>query len=402
VAIKLLFFVMKKLRVCVLFGGRSGEHEVSIVSASSVMNALDKSKYEVIPVGITKSGRWIAGDQSVQLLKSGIEDTPFYAMLPADPNEQRLLASAAGTRELNQFGEKFDVVFPVLHGPYGEDGTVQGLLELANLPYVGAGVLGSAVCMDKVVQKQLCAQAGVPIVKFLWLHFADWQRDTKALEAIPANPQQLCGLTQNEMIAKIESDLPFPVFVKPSNMGSSVGISKAHDRDELKRGIEDAAQYDHKILLEAAVPKAREIEVSVLGNTQPKASIPGEVIPSNEFYDYDAKYVDGASTLIIPAELPDELTTKFRETAIRGFLACNCEGMARVDFLLSRETNELYLNEINTIPGFTQISMYPKLWEATGVSYSQLLDELIQLAIERHRRKNNLKTSYQPKQDWFK
>jgi D-alanine-D-alanine ligase len=396
---------MKKLRVCVIFGGRSGEHEVSIVSASSVMNALDKSKYEVIPVGITKSGRWIAGDKSIQLLKSGIEDTPFYAMLPADPNEQRLLPATTNTvdaRELATLREKFDVVFPVLHGPYGEDGTMQGLLELANLPYVGAGVLGSAVCMDKVVQKQLCAQAGVPVVKFLWLHFADWQRDKKAPEAIPANPQQLCGLTQNEMIAKIETDLRFPVFVKPSNMGSSVGISKAHDRDELKRGIEDAAQYDHKILLEAAVPKAREIEVSVLGNTQPKASIPGEVIPSNEFYDYDAKYVDGASTLIIPAELPDELTAKFRETAIRGFLACNCEGMARVDFLLSRQTNELYLNEINTIPGFTQISMYPKLWEASGVSYSQLLDELIQLAIERHRRKNNLKTSYQPKQDWYK
>ncbi|MDZ7362997.1 MAG: D-alanine--D-alanine ligase [candidate division KSB1 bacterium] len=396
---------MKKLRVCVIFGGRSGEHEVSIVSASSVMNALDKSKYEVIPVGITKSGRWIAGDKSVQLLKSGIEDTPFYAMLPADPNEQRLLASTAGstdTRDLNQLGEKFDVVFPVLHGPYGEDGTVQGLLELANLPYVGAGVLGSAVCMDKVVQKQLCVQARVPVVKFLWLHFADWQRDKKAPDAMPANPQQLCGLAQNEMIARIESELRFPVFVKPSNMGSSVGISKAHDRDELKRGIEEAAQYDHKILLEAAVPNAREIEVSVLGNTQPRASIPGEVVPSNEFYDYDAKYVDGASTLIIPADLPAELTAKFHETAIRGFLACNCEGMARVDFLLSRETNELYLNEINTIPGFTQISMYPKLWEASGVSYSQLLDELIQLAIERHRRKNNLKTSYQPKQDWYK
>jgi D-alanine-D-alanine ligase len=396
---------MKKLRVCVIFGGRSGEHEVSIVSASSVMNALDKSKYEVIPVGITKSGRWIAGDKSIQLLKSGIEETPLYAMLPADPNEQRLLPSTTNTvdaRELASLREKFDVVFPVLHGPYGEDGTMQGLLELANLPYVGAGVLGSAICMDKIAQKLLCVPANVPVVKFLWLRYEDWQRNKTDSHAVPANPQQLCGLTQNEMIAKIETDLRFPVFVKPSNMGSSVGISKAHDRDELKRGIEDAAQYDHKILLEAAVPKAREIEVSVLGNTQPQASIPGEVIPSNEFYDYDAKYVDGASTLIIPAELADELTAKFRETAIRGFLACNCEGMARVDFLLSRQNNQLYLNEINTIPGFTQISMYPKLWEATGVSYAQLLDELIQLAIERHRRKNNLKTSYQPKQDWYK
>jgi len=396
---------MKKLRVCVIFGGRSGEHEVSIVSAGSVMNALDKSKYEVIPVGITKSGRWIAGEKSIQLLKSGIEDTPFYAMLPADPNEQRLLPAtmeSIDARELQQFGEKFDVVFPILHGPYGEDGTVQGLLELANLPYVGAGVLGSAVCMDKVVQKLLCMQAGVPVVKFLWMYFDDWQRNKTASHIIPANPQQLCGFAQNENLAKIEAELGFPLFVKPANMGSSVGISKAHDRNELIHGIAEAAKYDHKILLEAAVRDAREIEVSVLGNTQPKASVPGEVIPSNEFYDYDAKYVDGASTLIIPAELPEELAEKFRDTAIRGFLACNCEGMARVDFLLSRPAHQLYLNEINTIPGFTQISMYPKLWEASGVSYAQLLDELIQLAIERHRRKNNLKTSYQPKQDWYK
>jgi D-alanine-D-alanine ligase len=396
---------MKKLRVCVIFGGRSGEHEVSIVSASSVMNALDKSKYEVIPVGITKSGRWIAGDQSVQQLKSGTEDTPFYAMLPADPNEQRLLPAtmnAVAGRELQPFGEKFDVVFPVLHGPCGEDGTVQGLLELTNLPYVGAGVLGSAVCMDKVIQKLLCLQAGVPVIKFLWMYYGDWQRNKTESRIIPANPQQLCGFTPNEMVAKIETELSFPLFVKPANMGSSVGISKAHHRDELIQSIEEAARYDHKILLEAAVPSAREIEVSVLGNTQPKASIPGEVIPSNEFYDYDAKYVDGASTLIIPAELSNELTEQFRETAIRGFLACNCEGMARVDFLLNGKTGELYLNEINTIPGFTQISMYPKLWEASGVSYAQLLDELIQLAIERHRRKNNLKTSYQPKQEWYK
>ena len=396
---------MKKLRVCVIFGGRSGEHEVSIVSATSVMNALDPAKYEVVPVCITKAGRWIAGAQSVQLLKSGIADTPFYAMLPADPNEQRLLlatTNSASAQELEPFREKFDVVFPVLHGPYGEDGTIQGLLELANFPYVGAGVLGSAVCMDKIVQKLLCVPANVPVVKFLWLRYEDWQHNKTDAKAVAANLQQLCGLAQKEMLARIESELHFPVFVKPANMGSSVGISKVHNRVELIRGIEDAAQYDQKILFEAAVPNAREIEVSVLGNAQPKASIAGEIVPSNEFYDYDAKYVDGASTLIIPAELSAELAQSIRETAIRGFLACKCEGMARVDFLLSREKNALYLNEINTIPGFTQISMYPKLWEASGVSYSQLLDELIQLAIERHRRKNNLKTSYQPKQDWYK
>jgi D-alanine-D-alanine ligase len=396
---------MKKIRVCVIFGGRSGEHEVSIVSATSVMNALDKSKYEVVPVGITKTGRWIAGDKSVQLLKSGIEDTPFYAMLPADPNEQRLLPAAPntpGAPELNGIGEKFDVIFPVLHGPYGEDGTVQGLLELANLPYVGAGLLGSAVCMDKVVQKQLCIQAGVPVVKFFWLRYEDWKEPPAGHSTFAANPQQLCGLTQSAMIARIETELGFPVFIKPANLGSSVGITKAHNQEELVRGIEEAARYDHKILVEAAAPEAREIEVSVLGNTRPKASVPGEVIPSNEFYDYDAKYVDGASTLIIPAEMPEELAAAIRETAVRGFLACECEGMARVDFLLERRTNRFYLNEINTIPGFTQISMYPKLWEATGLSYAQLLDELIRLAIERHRRKAGLQTSYQPKKEWYK
>jgi D-alanine-D-alanine ligase len=398
---------MPKKRVCVIFGGRSGEHEVSIVSATSVMNALDKSKYEVIPVGITKSGRWIAGNNSIQLLKSGIEDTPFYAMLPADPNEQRLLPATTNSvdvKALDSLGEKFDVVFPVLHGPYGEDGTVQGLLELANLPYVGAGVLGSAVCMDKVVQKQLCVQAGVPVVKFLWMYYSDWQRAVTKQNnsAIPATPDQLSGLSQAEIIVKIEAELGLPVFVKPANMGSSVGITKAHNRKELLQAIEEAAQYDHKILIEMAAPDAREIEVSVLGNTQPKASVVGEVIPSNEFYDYDAKYVDGASTLIIPAELPTELAAQIREIAIRGFLACGCEGMARVDFLLERQTTRFYLSEINTIPGFTQISMYPKLWEASGMPYSQLLDELIQLAIERHQRKNSLKTSYQPKKEWYK
>jgi D-alanine-D-alanine ligase len=309
-------------------------------------------------------------------------------------------------QHLNGLGEKVDVIFPVLHGPYGEDGTVQGLLELANLPYVGAGVLGSAVCMDKVVQKLLCLQANVPVVNFFWLRYEDWQRPLSASQTnhagFAANPQQLSGLTQEEIIAKIEAELGLPVFIKPANLGSSVGITKAHHREELIHGIEEAAPYDHKILIEVAVPEAREIEVSVLGNTRPKASLPGEVIPSNEFYDYDAKYVDGLSTLIIPAELPTELATAIREAAVRGFLACECEGMARVDFLLERQTNRFYLNEINTIPGFTQISMYPKLWEATGVPYSQLLDELIQLAIERHRRKNNLRTSYQPKKEWYK
>jgi len=396
---------MNKPRVCVIFGGRSGEHEVSIVSATSVMNALDPNKYEVIPVGITKSGRWIAGEQATQLLKSGKDAEHSLAMVAPDPNERRLISSVpAGSdkRELQSLEDKIDVVIPILHGTYGEDGTVQGLLELANLPYVGAGVLGSAICMDKVVQKNLCLQAGVSVVDFLWLRYEDWQADQKENFSTAVNPQQLSNLSRPEMLNAIEKKLGLPVFVKPANMGSSVGISKAHHRDELVAGVEEAAKYDHKILIEAAVANPREIEVSVLGNLRPRASVPGEVVPSNEFYDYDAKYVDGASTSYIPAELPAPLAAAIRQTAINGFVACECEGMARVDFLLERQASKFYLNEINTIPGFTSISMYPKLWEASGLSYTQLLDELIQLAIERHQRRSTLYTSYQPKSEWYK
>jgi D-alanine-D-alanine ligase len=396
---------MSKLRVCVVFGGRSSEHEVSIVSASSVMKALDPAKYEIIPVGVTKSGRWIAGGQAVQLLKSGDDAGRSLAMVSPDPNEQRLVSSipaVADERELQALDGKIDVVIPILHGTFGEDGTVQGLLELANLPYVGAGVLGSAICMDKVVQKYLCAQAGIPVVDFLWLRYEDWQADQQESFSTAVSPQQLSNLSQTAMLNVIEEKLGLPVFVKPANMGSSVGINKAHSRDELPSAIEDAAKYDHKILIEAAVANPREIEVSVLGNLRPKASVPGEIVPSNEFYDYDAKYVDGASASYIPAQLPQSLADAIRQAAIQGFVVCECEGMARVDFLLERESNKFYLNEINTIPGFTSISMYPKLWEASGVPYPQLLDELIQLAIERHQRRNKLHTSYQPKSEWYK
>ncbi len=397
--------VMKKLRVCVIFGGRSGEHEVSLVSASSVMHALDRNKYEIVPVGITKSGRWIGGGQAMRLLKSGEDASRSVTIISPDPNEQRLVASAAAETRLEQkvlLEEKIDVVLPVLHGPYGEDGTMQGLLELANLPYVGSGVLGSAVCMDKVVQKMLCRQAGIPVVDYMWLRYLDWQNPQQDFLPQSLQPQQLRGMTQTQMLEVLEDTLGFPAFVKPANMGSSVGISKAHDREELIRAIEEAALYDHKILIEAAVSTPREIEVSVLGNFRPRASVCGEVVPSNEFYDYNAKYVDGASQLYIPANLPDAVAEKIREAAVLGFMACECEGMARVDFLVERESHEFYLNEINTIPGFTQISMYPKLWEASGLSYSALLDELIRLAIERHERRSKLSTSYQPKQDWYK
>ncbi len=377
------------------------------MSADSVMNALDKSKYEIVPVGITKSGRWIAGEQALQLLKHGVEDTPFYTMLPADPCEQRLLPTMPATETCLQrggLGDRLDVVFPVLHGPCGEDGTVQGLLELSGLPYVGAGVLGSAVCMDKVVQKILCRQAGCPVVDFLWFHTYDQLRaDRKSREKpIAANPQQIVVPTIQAIAEEIEARLHWPVFVKPANMGSSVGIHKVHNRRELVAAVEDAAQYDHKILVEAAVLHPREIEVGVLGNADPKASVTGEVIPSGEFYDYNAKYVDGSSSWIIPAEIPAAISEAIRETAVRGYLACSGDGMARVDFLLERESGRFYLNEINTIPGFTQISMYPKLWEAGGVPYPRLLDELIQQAIERHERKEALENSYHPKKEWYR
>jgi len=393
---------MRKLRVCVIFGGRSGEHEVSLVSATSIINALDPDKYEVVPVGITKSGRWISGSQALAFLKSGQDTSHSLAMVPPDPNEHRLVSTApAAVHELaSEAG--IDVVFPVLHGPLGEDGTVQGLLELANLPYVGSGVLGSAVCMDKVVQKALCLQAGIPVVDFLWLRHEDWHSDK--FEHFPrgVHPQRLSGKSRVEILQAVEDTLGLPAFIKPANMGSSVGISLARTREQLAAGIEEAARYDQKILIEAAVVHAREIEVSVLGNLRPKTSVCGEVVPSNEFYDYDAKYVDGASQLYIPADLPPLLSQKIRECAIMGFIACECQGMARVDFLLERDSDTFYLNEINTIPGFTQISMYPKLWEASGLSYPDLLDELIQLAIARHHARNKLLTSYQPKREWFK
>ncbi len=396
---------MKKIRVCVIFGGRSGEHEVSLVSASSVMNALDRSKYEVVPIGITKAGRWLVGAQSMAGLQSGKEPGRSMAIVSPDPTEQKLVASARmqePSAALETLSERIDVVIPILHGPFGEDGTIQGLLELANLPYVGAGVLGSAVCMDKIVQKVLCRQAAIPVVDYLWLRYIDWQHPIEKPYNAPVQPQQLWGMTREQMIEIICDTLGLPAFVKPANMGSSVGITKAHSREELGAGIEEAARYDHRILIEEAVSSPREIEVSVLGNFQPRASVCGEIVPSNEFYDYDAKYIDGASEFHIPAKLPALLGDKIRETAIQGYIACECEGMARVDFLLERESDQFYLNEINTIPGFTQISMYPKLWEATGLNYPDLLDELIKLALERHQRRNKISTTYQPKRDWHK
>ena len=379
----------RKLKVGVLFGGRSAEHEVSLVSAGSVINALDKDKYEVIPIGVTPQGKWLSTSDALKLLKSGrsLDHLPERILLP-DPAHKSLVTLARperdGMADSVPPAASLDVIFPVLHGTYGEDGTVQGLLELADIPYVGAGVLGSAAAMDKVVAKQLFRQVGIPVtddVPFLW---REYEHKGK------------------EILATIERSLGYPCFVKPANLGSSVGITKAHDRKELIAAIKLAALYDRKILVEESIEQGREIEMSVLGNDDPIASVPGEIIPSNEFYDYDAKYVDGKSTAVVPAKLTRPVVRKLQELAVRGFKALDCAGMARVDFLVKRRTNRIFLNEINTIPGFTSISMYPKLWVASGIAYGELLDRLIALAIERHAERTKLRTTFTPKKDWYK
>ncbi len=370
---------MKKIKLGVIFGGRSGEHEVSLVSAASIMGALDRSRFDVVPIGISKEGRWYVGDGVMDFFKSGRADGEIHPAVLLPDAEGGLLTWAEGKEEV-----KLDAAFPVLHGPYGEDGTVQGLLELSDFPYVGCGVLASSLAMDKVISKEIFEAKGLPTVKYIWFFGAIWEEERESL------------------IEKIEAKLRYPLFVKPANLGSSVGIYKVKDRGELADTIPLSMQYDRKILVEEGVLDAREIEVSVLGNDDPIASVPGEIIPSGEFYDYDAKYVDGKSTDVIPAELPDKVSEKIREIAVSAFRAVDGSGMARVDFLVNKKTNEIFLNELNTIPGFTSISMYPKLMEASGIPYSELLSRLVDLAFERHRIKGSLKTSYQPKEDWFK
>jgi D-alanine-D-alanine ligase len=390
---------MKKLRVGILFGGRSGEHEVSLLSAASVLKAIDRNKYDVVPIGITKEGRWLTADHAERLLngkhieegrhlRAGDPDvTPGAALLakgeavvvPPEPahrdggivpfeTDTPAFARRAADRAIN-----VDLIFPVLHGTFGEDGTIQGLLELADIPYVGAGVLGSAAGMDKDIMKSLFLAAKLPIVKHVTLLRSDWEADAKKVRK------------------RVENKLKYPVFVKPANLGSSVGITKAHDRAELGPCIEEAAKFDRKILVEQGVGgkkhKAREIECSVLGNDNPEASLPGEIVPGKEFYDYNAKYLEEGSELIIPAKLSKSETKRVRDIAIAAFKAVDCSGLARVDFLMDPKTRKIYVNEINTMPGFTSISMYPKLWAATGVSYPELITRLIQLGLERHEEK---------------
>jgi D-alanine-D-alanine ligase len=389
---------VKKLRVGVLFGGRSGEHEISLLSAASVLNAINKNKYDVVPIGITKDGLWVTaghaeallqGKQQPRALRAGDPETTSSAAVlaqgsaivippvPAHTSPASMAPFQTGAAEMSRrwtdHSIQVDVIFPVLHGTFGEDGTIQGLLELADIAYVGSGVLGSACGMDKHIMKELFRAAGLPLVKHVTILRTDW-------EATPAKAERL-----------IESKLKYPVFVKPANLGSSVGISKVRSRAELAPAMKEAARYDRKLVIEQGVggkkKKAREIECSVLGNDEPAASIAGEIVPATEFYDYDAKYLDEGSQLIIPAKLTKTQTKQVQELAIQAFQAVDCSGLARVDFLMDPTSKKFYVNEINTMPGFTAISMYPKLWAASGLSYPELIDKLIHLGIERHQEK---------------
>jgi D-alanine-D-alanine ligase len=402
---------MKKLRVGVLFGGRSGEHEVSLLSAASVLNAIDKKKYDVVPIGITQEGRWLSAASAERLLQGNgtpeheprklragdPEATPAAAVLakgegvvvPPIPGESRsaLLPFETSAPAMQAAARPIavDVIFPVLHGTFGEDGTIQGLLELADIAYVGAGVLGSAAGMDKDVMKKLFRDAGLPIVKHVTVLRPEWR----------AAPRKVTK--------RIEAALKYPLFVKPANLGSSVGISKVHQRSELAPAMDEAARFDRKLVIEQGVgggvgrnrAKAREIECSVLGNDQPQASLPGEIVPVKEFYDYNAKYIEEGSELLIPAKLPKSKQKQVQQLAVKAFQAVDCSGLARVDFLMDPRTGKIYVNEINTMPGFTSISMYPKLWAASGIEYPDLIDRLIQLALQRHAEKKENRYSRQ-------
>lgn len=367
----------KKLRVGILFGGRSGEHEISLLSAASILKAIDCKKYDVVPIGIDKQGKWLTGAKAQRLIGAPEAQATTQAIAPA--------GTAALAEPSSPLAKSLDVVFPVLHGTFGEDGTIQGLFELADIAYVGSGVLGSAAGMDKDAMKRLFAAAGLPQTPYLPVLRSQWRADGKGT------------------IRRIEKLLAYPLFVKPANLGSSVGISKVHDRAELGPALDEAASFDRKIVVEQGVGgpgvKPRELEVSVLGNDEPEASVVGEIVPNKEFYDYESKYADSPenpSVPIIPAKLTKPQAKKIREMAVAAFRACDCAGLARVDFLMDPERDAtgrkiaspgIFLNEINTMPGFTSISMYPKLWQASGVGYSELIDRLIALAVERHREK---------------
>lgn len=369
----------KKINLAVIFGGRSGEHEVSLVSAESVIKYLDKNKYNIIQIGITKNGGWIVGPEALKSLKYGIGKNFKRQAISPDVGLNKIA------------GKQIDVVFPVLHGTYGEDGTIQGLLELANLPYVGSGVLSSAVAMDKITQKIICNSENILMADWVWLAKREWQ-----------------WIKKNKVVFKkwlkgIEERFDYPLFVKPSNMGSSIGISKVHNKDELVKAVNLAAKYDIRLIIEQGIEGARDVEVALLGNYKPECSMVGEVASANEFYDYQAKYISQKSQLIIPAKLPAEVIKDIKNIAIQAYELLDCKVLARVDFLVKQDGDDwyIYLNELNTLPGFTHISMYPKLWQASGVNYSKLLDLLIKLARQRYKERGNLQTYYKPKADWY-
>ena len=363
----------RKLKIAVLFGGRSGEHDVSLMSARSVLLVLDPSKYEVTQIGITRDGRWYSGEDAITKLENGATDGLEHVILSPDPSEHGLYALRG-----DQYVKltDIDVFFPVMHGTYSEDGTMQGLLEMADVAYVGAGVVGAAVGMDKGIFKDVMVANGIPVVDTL---VATRREIEDCMEAVIRKAEDMSG---------------YPLFTKPANMGSSVGVSKCNNRSDLQEGLFEAAAYDRRVLIQHGIPNVREIEVSVLGNEEPQASIPGEIEPSREFYSYESKYIDGTSGLLIPAPLPDETAELIREMAVRAYKAIDCAGMARVDFMIDRDTNEIYLNEVNTIPGFTQISMYSKLWEATGLPYVGLIDRLVELALDRKAERDRTKHEF--------
>lgn len=356
---------MSKIRVALVCGGKSGEHEVSLASANFVLQALDPAKYDVVVVGITREGTWLVTDSPDRLLESGVTpELTNTTELPIKPASNGLLPIHAAGRQLDD--SAVDVVFPVLHGPHGEDGAMQGLFEISAIPYVGSGVLASALAMDKWAAKQMLEQAGLESVPYALVQAVDWSDD-------PAS-----------VLDAVERQLHYPVFVKPCNMGSSVGISKARHRQELERAIALSVYYDRRVIVEQGVD-AREVECGVLGNEEPVVSVVGEVRPHHEFYDYEAKYSVGMADLLIPAPLSEAQTKEVQAMARRAYIALDCAGMARVDFFVLRESGKIVVNEVNTIPGFTATSMFPRLWEATGVPFTELVDRLIALAIQRHR-----------------
>ena len=363
----------RKLRIAVLFGGRSGEHEVSLMSARSVLSVLDPAKYEVTQVGITHDGTWLSGEDVLGKFENNNTDGLLPVIVSPDPSEKGIyILEGEALKKLADI----DVYFPVLHGTFGEDGTIQGLFELADVAYVGAGVVGSSVGMDKGVFKDVMVANNIPVVDTMVVLRAEIEKDVVAL------------------IEKAEKISDYPFFTKPANLGSSVGVTKCNSRSDLQEGLMEAASFDRRVLIQKGVKNAREIEVSVLGNDDPVASVPGEILPSREFYSYESKYIDGTSGYAIPAPLPDETTELIREYAVRAYKAIDCAGMARVDFFVESDTNKIYLNELNTIPGFTKISMYPKLWEASGLPYAKLVDRLIELAMERKADRDHTSHTY--------